>query len=118
MDRRHMLKLATAATLFPDFSRDGFAETPSPAAGADGWISLLNGNDLSGWYSVLQRSGRGAAGTAIVTVSLTYIDHPTSPSLRSVPVQEISRSGVYGRPRTCHLVHLAASQQRGNHLSG
>jgi Domain of Unknown Function (DUF1080) len=61
MDRRHMLKLATAATLFPDFSRDGFAETPSPAAGADGWISLLNGNDLSGWYSVLHRSGRGAA---------------------------------------------------------
>ena len=27
-------------------------------------------------------------------------------------------SGVYGRARTCHLVHLAASQQRGNHLSG
>lgn len=32
-----------------------------PAAGADGWISLFNGRDLSGWYSMLQKSGRGVA---------------------------------------------------------
>ena len=46
--------------------------------------------------------------TENVTVSNSYLDHPTTPTLRSAPVQEISRSGVYGRPRTCHLVHLAA----------
>jgi hypothetical protein len=32
-----------------------------PAAGADGWVSLLNGRDLSGWYTMLQRSGKGVA---------------------------------------------------------
>jgi hypothetical protein len=61
MDRRHMLKLAAAATLSPVFCGDGLAQTLLPAAGADGWISLLNGHDLNGWYSVLQNSGRGAA---------------------------------------------------------
>ncbi len=32
-----------------------------PAPGADGWVSLLNGRDFTGWYSVLARSGRGVA---------------------------------------------------------
>lgn len=32
-----------------------------PPAGADGWVSLLNGRDFSSWYSVLQHSGRGVA---------------------------------------------------------
>lgn len=32
-----------------------------PPAGADGWISLFNGRDLSGWYTMLQKSGRGVA---------------------------------------------------------
>ena len=61
MDRRHMLKLAAAAAVSPVFSGDGLAQTLLPAAGADGWISLLNGHDLNGWYSFLQSSGRGAA---------------------------------------------------------
>ncbi len=61
MNRRHMLKLAAAATLSPVFCGEGFAQTPAPVAGADGWISLLNGHDLNGWYSFLQKSGRGAA---------------------------------------------------------
>jgi hypothetical protein len=34
-----------------------------PTAGADGWISLINGRDLSGWYTMLQKSGRGVAET-------------------------------------------------------
>jgi hypothetical protein len=32
-----------------------------PPAGADGWISLLNDRDLTGWYSMLQKSGKGVA---------------------------------------------------------
>ncbi len=35
--------------------------SPLPPAGADGWVSLLNGRDLTGWYTVLQKSGRGVA---------------------------------------------------------
>jgi hypothetical protein len=32
-----------------------------PAASADGWISLLNGHDLTGWYSMLEKSGKDVA---------------------------------------------------------
>src|SRR5262245_58429304 len=32
-----------------------------PPAGADGWVSLLTGRDLPGWYTMLQRSGKGVA---------------------------------------------------------
>lgn len=35
--------------------------SPLPPAGADGWISLFNGRDLSGWYTMLQKSGKGVA---------------------------------------------------------
>ena len=34
-----------------------------PPAGADGWVSLLNGRDLSGWYTMLQKSGKDVAQT-------------------------------------------------------
>src|SRR5271170_246731 len=34
---------------------------PLPPAGADGWISLINGRDLSGWYTMLEKSGKGVA---------------------------------------------------------
>jgi hypothetical protein len=27
----------------------------------DGWVSQLNGHDLAGWYSMLQKSGKGVA---------------------------------------------------------
>jgi hypothetical protein len=39
------------------------ADTPPalPPAGADGWVSLINGRDLTGWYTILQRSGKGIA---------------------------------------------------------
>jgi hypothetical protein len=34
---------------------------PLPPAGADGWISLINGRDLTGWYTMLEKSGKGVA---------------------------------------------------------
>src|SRR5580693_832231 len=67
MNRRDFLKVSipTAASplLFP---RRGIAQalTPKlslPAAGADGWVSLLNGRDLTGWYTMLQKSGKAFA---------------------------------------------------------
>ena len=36
---------------------------PFPPAGADGWISLMNGRNLDGLYTMLQRSGKGVAET-------------------------------------------------------
>lgn len=37
------------------------APAPPPAPGGDGWIALFNGRNLDGWYTYLQRSGRGVA---------------------------------------------------------
>src|SRR5438477_9273155 len=79
MNRREFLRASAPLALAPAFlSRSGLAQTatpqapqarqtapsappPLPAAGADGWVSLLNGRDLSGWYTMLQRSGKGVA---------------------------------------------------------
>lgn len=65
MNRRDFLKTGTALALTPALlPHIASAQTPAPAlppAGADGWISLLNGRDFTGWYSVLDKSGRGVA---------------------------------------------------------
>jgi hypothetical protein len=45
----------------PSFTPQDAAALPPP--GADGWVSLFNGRNLEGWYSFLQRSGRGVAET-------------------------------------------------------
>ena len=64
MNRRHFLHTAAitgtvaAATPFL-LPKHSFAQ--APAAGADGWVSLLNGHDLSGWYTMLAKSGKGVA---------------------------------------------------------
>ena len=67
MNRREFLKagapLALAPALLP---YRAFAQTSQPPlglppAGADGWVSLINGRDLAGWYTMLQNSGKGAA---------------------------------------------------------
>jgi Domain of Unknown Function (DUF1080) len=65
MNRRRLLKtgsLAVAGSIL--LPRQSFSQTAVPtlpASGADGWISLLNGRDLSGWYTMLQKAGKGAA---------------------------------------------------------
>ncbi len=73
MNRREFLRASAPLALAPAWlSRSGLAPTtspqatsaappPLPAAGADGWVSLINGRDFTGWYSVLQRSGKGVA---------------------------------------------------------
>jgi hypothetical protein len=64
MNRRHFLQVGSAGVagpiLFP--WRSLAADVPAlPPSGADGWISLLNGRDLSGWYTMLEKSGKGVA---------------------------------------------------------
>ena len=67
MNRRDFLKVSVPAAASPLlFPHGGIAQASAPklslpAAGADGWISLLNGRDLNGWYTMLQKSGRDVA---------------------------------------------------------
>jgi hypothetical protein len=65
MNRRKFLRsgssVAIGSALFPLRNFSLAATPPLPPAGADGWVSLLNGRDLNGWYSVLSKSGKGAA---------------------------------------------------------
>lgn len=67
MNRRDFLRagasLALAPALLPfrSFGQAASSPLPLPAAGADGWVSLINGRDLTGWYTMLQKSGKGFA---------------------------------------------------------
>jgi hypothetical protein len=67
MNRRDLLKtgasLALGPILLPHAALAQSPVPPLPPAGADGWHSLLNGRDLSGWYTMLQKSGKGVAET-------------------------------------------------------
>src|ERR1035437_6268112 len=68
MNRRDFLRasapVALAPALLTQRGVSQIAETappPLPAPGADGWVSLINGRDFTGWYSMLQTSGKGIA---------------------------------------------------------
>lgn len=68
INRRHILKgmgtLALGPTLLPlaTLAQAPQPKLPLPPPGADGWISLINDRDLTGWYSMLQKSGKGRSG--------------------------------------------------------
>jgi hypothetical protein len=67
IDRRHVLKgmgtLALGPTLLPlaALAQTAPPKLTLPPPGANGWISLINDRDLTGWYSMLQKSGKGVA---------------------------------------------------------
>jgi len=67
IERRQLLKtmgtLALGPILLPleTHAQAVPAKLTLPPAGADGWVSLINGRDLTGWYSMLQKSGKGMA---------------------------------------------------------
>ncbi len=68
MNRRRFLTGSAAVAAVPALvpvsalaQQSAIAAATLPPAGADGWVSLLNGRDFAGWYSVLQTSGRGVA---------------------------------------------------------
>ena len=69
MNRRDMLKaslpIVAGAWRLPRWAcaQATAGSLSLPAAGADGWISLLNGHDLAGWYSMLEKSGKDVAQT-------------------------------------------------------
>jgi hypothetical protein len=67
MNRREFLKASAPITLVPaimpriTMAQASDTPPPLPPAGADGWVSLINGRDLTGWYTMLQKSGKGVA---------------------------------------------------------
>lgn len=68
MNRRDFLRTSAPLALAPAIlTHRGLSQTaetappPLPAPGADGWVSLINGRDFAGWYSMLQTSGKGIA---------------------------------------------------------
>jgi hypothetical protein len=65
LNRRSFLRVGAAAVAVPSLAaQTSLAQAgapPLPSPGTDGWISLLNGRDLSGWYSMLASSGRDVA---------------------------------------------------------
>ena len=67
MNRRSFLtagaSLALAPALLPyrGLAQAAPSPLPLPAPGADGWISLVNGRDLTGWYTMLEKSGKSFA---------------------------------------------------------
>jgi hypothetical protein len=61
-------------------------------------VIAITPSDYNKWL------GTGTSTSDLKRVAVTFLDHPTSQSLRSITAQEISRSGVYGHPRICHLV--------------
>jgi len=74
INRRDFLKagvpIATTPLWLPHcgLAQSLSSSTALPPAGADGWVSLLNGRDLTGWYSMLQKSGKDVAQTRKVVV--------------------------------------------------
>ena len=69
MNRRHLLKtgasFALGCAVLPQraLTQTKPPSLPLPPAGADGWVSLLNGRDLTGWYTMLEKSGKNVAET-------------------------------------------------------
>jgi hypothetical protein len=65
MNRRNFLMstsfLSVGSMLMPKRTLAQASATALPSSGADGWVSLLNGRDLTGWYTMLQKSGKGVA---------------------------------------------------------
>src|SRR5580658_5143911 len=67
INRRDFLKagvpIAASPLWFPHcgLAQSLASSTALPPPGADGWISLLNGRDLTGWYTMLEKSGKGVA---------------------------------------------------------
>src|SRR5215217_3812269 len=97
MKRRTFLKAAAPLAALPFApgvarSHPGSAPAsaqamPFPPAGADGWISLMNGRDLDGFYTFLQSSGRGVAESrGMVTVENEMI-HILGNPVTSEPVE-------------------------------
>jgi hypothetical protein len=113
MNRRKFLRVgssvAIGSALLPLRNLGYAAAPPLPPAGADGWVSLLNGRDLSGWYSMLSQSGKGAAeqrGMLTIEESMLHI-------MGNVAGQSAVEAGYLATTQEFENIHIRVEYKWG-----
>ena len=114
MNRRTFVKCAAALTAAPaSLAAQSIAPAsnalPLPPAGADGWISLINGRNLDGFYTMLDKSGRGVAekkGMVTFENGLLHI-------MGNLVTDEPQESGYLATTREFSNYHLRAEYKYG-----
>jgi hypothetical protein len=85
------------------------SSTALPAAGADGWISLLNGRDLTGWYTMLQKSGKNVAEARKVVVMEQEMLHILGNDMNAEPAE----AGYLATNQEFENVHIRVEYKWG-----
>jgi hypothetical protein len=115
MNRRNFVKaalpLATSPLWLPHLGvAEGFAPQASlPTAGADGWVSLLNGRNLDGWYSMLQKSGKDVAQKKGIVVMEQEMLHIMGNEVTGEPAEP----GYFATNQEFENVHIRAEYKWG-----
>lgn len=96
------------------FQHPGLAQamppgSPLPPTGADGWVSLLNGRDLSGWYTMLQKSGRDVAQDRKMVVIEEDMLHILGNEVTAAP----SEAGYIATDQEFENVHIRVEYKWG-----
>jgi Domain of Unknown Function (DUF1080) len=93
INRRDFLKASVPIAASPLwFPHCGLAQSLAssaalPPAGADGWVSLLNGRDLTGWYNMLQKSGKDVAQSRRIVVMEEEMLHILGNDVNAEPAE-------------------------------
>jgi len=115
MNRRDFLKasapliVAPAMVPYRAFAQAADTPPPLPPAGADGWVSLINGRDLTGWYTMLQKSGKGIAEELNMVVMEEQMLHILGEDERSDPVE----AGYLATNQEFENVHIRVEYKWG-----
>jgi len=91
------------------FAQAADTPPPLPPAGADGWVSLINGRDLTGWYTMLQKSGKGIAEELNMVVMEEQMLHILGEDERSDPVE----AGYLATNQEFENVHIRVEYKWG-----
>src|ERR1700721_302863 len=112
MNRRDLLKaslpIVVGASSLP---RWAYAQAAAglPSAGADGWISLLNGHDLTGWYSMLEKSGKDVAQTRKIVMMEQDMLHILGNEVTAEPME----TGYLATQEEFENVHIRVEYKWG-----
>jgi hypothetical protein len=110
MQRRDFMKGASAACAGSLAGLGPVAKAvAAPAGASDGWVSLFNGRDLTGWYSVLNASGRGAA----EKIGLVTVEEGMIHVMGNVDNDAVPEIGYLAPDREFENVHLRLEYKWG-----